>query len=216
MITVYGIQSPHVARVRAALMIKGLPFQHVSVNLRNRSPEFQKLAPHGKIPVLEDTDGTVVCDSFFIIKYLDEKYPKTPRLVPNTPDGTVMLGKTMDLITTLMGRMDALYVEKFGMAEILVKNGMSQRAFVYTKQQKEDLKKEIRFKLEILDKIRAGKKYYTGTISFIDIALVSVLSTIQWFDMSIEPLAGWMKDRMKEKPLNHMFASQEEKGVREI
>lgn len=215
-ITIYGIQSPHVARVRAALFIKGLPFQHVSVNLRNRSPEFIKLAPHGKIPVLQDTDGTVVGDSFFIIKYLDEKYPNTPRVVPNTPEGTVMLGKTNDIITTLMNRIEPLYVEKFNMAEGLVKNGMSQRAIVYSKQQKEDLKKEVKQKLETLDKIRNGKKYFTGSLSYVDIALLSLLSTLQWFEISIDPLTGWMNDRMKEKPLQQMFAPQTEKGIKEI
>lgn len=215
-IIVYGIQSPHVARVRAALLYKKLPFQHVSVNLRERSETFQKIAPHGKIPVLQDTDGTIVCDSFFIIKYLDEKYPQTQKLVPNTPEGTVILGQTNDIITTLMNRVEPLYVEKFNMTENMNKNSMSQRAIVYTQKQKEDLKKEVHQKLEILNKILAGKKYFTEKLSYIEISLISVLSTLQWFEIPITPLEKWMSERMSEHPFTEMFAPQTEKGIKEI
>jgi len=84
MITIYGMQSPHVARVRAALLQKGLEFQHVSVNI-GKSEEFNKITPVGKIPVMEDSDGTVIWDSLNIIDYLDKKYPSTYQMFDRNP-----------------------------------------------------------------------------------------------------------------------------------
>jgi len=76
MITVYGIHSPHVYRLRATLIFKGLKFQHVSVNLSKRSQEFIDLSPVGKIPVLKDEDGTVVMSSMDlnVFGYADTEY----------------------------------------------------------------------------------------------------------------------------------------------
>lgn len=47
------------------------------------SPEFSKLNPLSYVPVLVDED-IVVSDSFAIILYLEEKYPKHP-LLPSDP-----------------------------------------------------------------------------------------------------------------------------------
>lgn len=74
MITVFGMQSPFVYRVRASLLAKGLEFEHVSVNLAAPSAEFLAISPFAKIPVLRDGDLTIA-DSHSILDYLDSKYP---------------------------------------------------------------------------------------------------------------------------------------------
>ncbi|KAM7470160.1 hypothetical protein LguiA_008343 [Lonicera macranthoides] len=69
-------------RVRIALNLKGLQYEYKSVNLlkgEHFSPEFTNLNPMGYVPVLVD-DDMVVADSFAIIMYLEEKYPRHPFL----------------------------------------------------------------------------------------------------------------------------------------
>jgi glutathione S-transferase len=64
-------------RVRWTLQELGVDFDAISVNLaagEHRRPEFLRLNPAGKIPVLVDGD-LVLSESVAIVKYLAEKYP---------------------------------------------------------------------------------------------------------------------------------------------
>jgi glutathione S-transferase len=64
-------------RVRWVLQELGVDFEAVTVNLRageHRHPEFLKINPAGKLPVLVD-DGLVLTESVAIVLYLAEKYP---------------------------------------------------------------------------------------------------------------------------------------------
>jgi glutathione S-transferase len=72
-------------RVRWTLQELGVDFEPISLNLvagEHRSPEFLKLNPAGKIPVLVDED-LVLTESVAIVKYLAEKYPDRG-LLPTT------------------------------------------------------------------------------------------------------------------------------------
>ena len=74
-------------RVRLALEIKGLAYETVVHHLRKgeqRKPEYRVLNPQGLVPTLEDA-GHVLSQSLAIIEYLEEAYPKTPRLLPPDP-----------------------------------------------------------------------------------------------------------------------------------
>jgi glutathione S-transferase len=64
-------------RVRWMLQELGVDFEAVTVNLaagEHRHPEFLKLNPAGKVPVLVD-DDLVLTESVAILLYLAEKYP---------------------------------------------------------------------------------------------------------------------------------------------
>ncbi|KAK7263750.1 hypothetical protein RJT34_31347 [Clitoria ternatea] len=72
-------------RVRIALNLKGLTYDYEAVNLlkgENSRPEFLELNPLGFVPVLVD-GHVVLADSFAIIMYLDDKYPRQPLLPPD-------------------------------------------------------------------------------------------------------------------------------------
>jgi glutathione S-transferase len=65
-------------RVRWTLQELGVDFESVTVNLvagENRHPEFLKINPAGKIPVLVDGE-LVLTESVAIVLYLAEKYPE--------------------------------------------------------------------------------------------------------------------------------------------
>lgn len=66
-------------RVRWMLQELGVNFEAVTVNLaaeEHRHPEFLKINPAGKVPVLVDGD-LVLTESVAIVLYLAEKYPHT-------------------------------------------------------------------------------------------------------------------------------------------
>jgi glutathione S-transferase len=64
-------------RVRWMLQELGVDFESITVNLaagEHRHPEFLKVNPAGKIPVLVD-DDLILTESVAIVLYLAEKYP---------------------------------------------------------------------------------------------------------------------------------------------
>jgi Glutathione S-transferase, N-terminal domain len=64
-------------RARWTLQELGIDFESVTVNLvagENRRPEFLKINPAGRVPVLVD-DDLVLTESVAIVLYLAEKYP---------------------------------------------------------------------------------------------------------------------------------------------
>jgi glutathione S-transferase len=75
--------SPFVRKVTVVMTIKELAFEREYVMPGDTSPEFRKLSPLGKIPVLVDGDFSVA-DSSAICEYLDEQYPEYP-VLPDTP-----------------------------------------------------------------------------------------------------------------------------------
>lgn len=81
MLKIYGVNlSPFVRKVCAVLVEKGIAYELVPVMPGAMSPEFLKLSPQRKIPVLQDGD-TVVPDSSCIAGYLERRYPE-PALFP--------------------------------------------------------------------------------------------------------------------------------------
>lgn len=84
MIKLYDfLPCPFGQKVRVVLAEKSLSYELVEVDLsRNeqRRPEFLRLNPFGKVPVLIDED-TVVYDSTIINEYLDDEYPD-PLVLP--------------------------------------------------------------------------------------------------------------------------------------
>jgi len=72
--------SPFAWRVHLVLEYKGLSYNAKFLSLgrgEHKSPEFLKLNPRGRVPVLRDGD-IVLCESVAIIAYLDEICPTPP------------------------------------------------------------------------------------------------------------------------------------------
>ena len=75
--------SPFVRKVKVVLAEKGIPFESVLINGMkgdNMTPDYLKLNPFHKVPVLQDEEATIY-ESTAINEYLEEKYP-TPNLLP--------------------------------------------------------------------------------------------------------------------------------------
>ena len=75
-------------RVRIALNLKGISWQHVGVHLlkaQHRLPDYLKLNPAGLVPSLVADDGAVLTQSLAIMEYLDEAMPTSTLLMPKDP-----------------------------------------------------------------------------------------------------------------------------------
>src|SRR5438876_1268520 len=81
-----AVPSSNSDRVKFVLNEKGLAYERVTLDLSKKEqkrPEFLKLNPYGKVPVIDD-DGKVLFESCIINEYLDEKY-SNPSLMPKDP-----------------------------------------------------------------------------------------------------------------------------------
>ena len=67
---------PYCARVRIVLAEKGIDYETVEVDLRNRPDWIYELNPTGRVPVLDD--GFILPESDVIMAYLDERFPEPP------------------------------------------------------------------------------------------------------------------------------------------
>ncbi len=73
---------PFGQKVRIVLAEKGLSYEFVQIDLAagdQRKPDFLRLNPFGRVPVLVDEDITVY-DSTIIAEYLEDEYPEPPLL----------------------------------------------------------------------------------------------------------------------------------------
>ncbi len=81
----YGLGPTRSLRALWGLRELGLEFELVPVNIpagENREPDFLRLNPAGKLPVLVDGD-LVLTESAAIVLYLAEKYPAKKLLPPD-------------------------------------------------------------------------------------------------------------------------------------
>src|SRR4029453_7117022 len=79
---------PFCQKVRVVLAEKDLEYEKVFVDLRKqeqKTPEFLRMNPYGKVPVLVDEDE-VVYDSTIINEYLEDEDP-LPRPMPEDSHG---------------------------------------------------------------------------------------------------------------------------------
>src|SRR5215471_1144896 len=82
-------------RVRIALNLKALTYEHVTVDLnRKRSdqnrPEYRRVNSQGVVPSLELDNGTILMQSMAIIEYLEEAWPE-PRLLPKRAEDRALV-----------------------------------------------------------------------------------------------------------------------------
>ncbi|MDE0727881.1 MAG: glutathione S-transferase family protein [Alphaproteobacteria bacterium] len=68
--------SPFSRKVRITLFEKGLEADYVVEKYWDRRPEFLAMNPAGQVPVLAESDGTVLADSQAIVEYLQDCQPE--------------------------------------------------------------------------------------------------------------------------------------------
>jgi glutathione S-transferase len=185
--------SPNCQRVKVVLAEKNLPYEIVPIDLRKqeqKAPEYLKLNPYGKVPVLTD-DTTVLYESLIINEYLEEKYPNPPLM----PKDLGRKAKARILVDYGMAHFDSPY-QKLRME--LTKDPKEQNQQVIDSA-KSDLKKLLqRFENEIGD-----QQYLMGDFSLVDADLIPRFTRLEGFgilpDPSLPRLSKYM-ERMKARP----------------
>lgn len=194
MIKLYDFKSsPNCQRVKIVLAEKNLPYDIVPIDLRaqeQKTPEYLKLNPYGKVPVLTD-DATVLYESLIINEYLDEKYPN-PSLMPKD---AAKKAKARILIDYGMAHFDNAY-QKLRMELTKDSKEQNQQAIASAK---DELKKLLRrFEEELGD-----QPYLTGDFSLVDADLLPRFTRLEGFgvlpDASLPRLAKYL-ERVKSRP----------------
>ena len=76
-------------RVRAALALKGIEFEQISINLlqgKQHAEEYKAINPQSVVPALVIDGGPPLFQSMAILEYLEETHPR-PALLPKDPRG---------------------------------------------------------------------------------------------------------------------------------
>lgn len=70
-------------KVKYALLFKGIEFEEVRIDPKSEDPNWKRISPNAKIPVLEE-DGFVISESLAIAEYLEDRFPE-PQLFGSSP-----------------------------------------------------------------------------------------------------------------------------------
>jgi len=159
-------------RARWTLQELGVEFEAVSVNLlagEHLTPEFLRLNPVAKLPVLVDGDQ-VLTESAAIVLYLAEKYPEG-RLLPASVAERAQAYRW--LLFTVTELEQPLW-------------RMARHKFLYPEQKRsqEDIqlaREDIRPMLEVIDRHMQGRSYVVGdSVTVTDFVLAY---TLDWADI---------------------------------
>ena len=194
MIKLYDFKSsPNCQRVKIVLAEKNLPYDIAPIDLRaheQKTPEYLKLNPYGKVPVLTD-DATVLYESLIINEYLDEKYPNPP-LMPKDP---AKRAKARILIDYGMGHFDAPY-QRLRME--LMKDAKEQNQQVIA-----TAKAELKKLLQRLEDEIGEQQFLLGDFSLVDADLLPRFTRLEGFgvlpDPSLPRLEKYL-ERVKARP----------------
>jgi glutathione S-transferase len=184
---------PFCQKVRVVLAEKDLEYERLHVDLHKgeqRAPEFLKLNPYGKVPVLIDED-IVIYDSTIINEYLDEEYPN-PRLMPEDSAGRARVRLLEDFA-------DNSFTPPAGL--ILTE--------LHKPEGERDAEKVRKYQSEIarvlgrLEVILEGKEYLTSDFSLADVAFVPRILVLSQLgvelDARLQNVASWI-GRLRERP----------------
>lgn len=144
--------SPFVLRVKWALELKGVQYQYVEEDFRNKSDMLLQYNPvYKKVPVLVH-DGKSISESLVILEYVDEIWKQNP-LLPHDP----------------YERAKARFWAKFA-------DDKCVPAFIATffkiGEEQQKAAQEARENLKILESGLEGRRYFGGeNIGFADIAV---------------------------------------------
>jgi len=188
-----AVPSSNSDRTKIALHEKGLAYERVTLNLAKKDqkrPEFLKLNPYGKVPVLDD-DGKVLFESCIINEYLDEKYPDPP-LMPKDP---YQRGRGRVLVDYGLNYMHEPYWALRG--EMLKQESERNAAVVEEKRQ------ALRHLMQYLEAALADQPYFLGAMSLTDIDLLPRFLRMESYGAlptaALPRLSAWLQ-RMKERP----------------
>ncbi|WP_176736525.1 glutathione S-transferase family protein [Oligoflexus tunisiensis] len=193
MIQIYGPAGSSAGRCYWALEEIGLTYEAVPVNFRNqdhKKPEYLRMNPNGKVPVLRDGDF-VLWESMAINFYLAEKYKPA------------LLG------ADLQEKADILKWSFWGLADYQkpIIDAFIQKVFVPEAQRDQDLIAQCLEKIvplnQVLDEHLQGRTFMVGTdfsLADINVASVAKLCPLIGVDLAKHSALQHWLHRVLERP----------------
>jgi glutathione S-transferase len=186
---------PFGQKVRIVLAEKGLSYELVEIDLtqgEQRRPEFRRLNPFGRVPVLIDEDTTVY-DSTIIAEYLEDEYPEPPLLPAIGSSALRAQARIWEDIA------DTSFTLQVG--QLMVEMSKAETERDSTRIQR--LHQWIEQMLSFLNHQLQGQDFLASQFSVADIGFVPRLLILK--DLGLDPAAnrgnidGWIK-RMLDRP----------------
>jgi glutathione S-transferase len=184
---------PFSQKVRVVLAEKDLEYERVHVDLRKgeqRAPEFLKLNPYGKVPVLIDED-VVVYDSTIINEYLDEEYPN-PLLMPEDSAGRARVRQLEDFC-------DNSFTPPAGIVLAEIHKVEAERDAEKVRKYQGELTRV----LSRLESSLESKQYLAGEFSLADVAFVPRVMILPQLGVEVDGrlpnVAAWI-GRLRDRP----------------
>jgi glutathione S-transferase len=194
MIKLYDFpQSPYCQKVRLVLAEKDLSYEKVFVDLTKggqKTPEFLRLNPYGKVPVLMD-DDEVIYDSTVINEYLEDEYPHPP-LMPTQSGERARVRMFEDFA-------DNSFTAQGGLLAAELRKPAEQVDQERVQRYRADLVRVLEFLERHLD----GKDYVAHTFSLADLAFAPRLLQLPGLGVEIparlKNVLAW-SERLKQRP----------------
>ena len=185
---------PFCQKVRVVLAEKDLEYEKIFVDLRKqeqKSPDFLRLNPYGKVPVLVDEDE-VIYDSTVINEYLEDEYP-LPRLMPEDSQGRARVRLLEDYC-------DNSFIPPTTMLLTQLRKSDAERDAQRVEQAREELRRGLYF---LRDRL-AGQEFLVGKeFTLADAAFAPRIMVLGRLGVELEPalssVQGWI-DRIRARP----------------
>jgi glutathione S-transferase len=183
---------PFGRKVRIVLAEKELSFDSVQVDLskgQQRSEEFRRLNPFGKVPVLVD-ESSVVYESTIINEYLNDEYPHPPELLPEDSGERARVRLLVDFADRAF-TLPIMALER------------EAKAADKDETRSQAAKEAVTKALAMLERELSGREYLADSFSLADVAFAPALLMLPQVGMTIDPslvnVSAW-KARLLARP----------------
>jgi len=185
---------PFCQKVRVVLAEKDLEYEKIFVDLRKQEqklPDFLRLNPYGKVPVLLDEDE-VIYDSTVINEYLEDEYP-LPRLMPEESGGRARIRMLEDYC-------DNSFIPPTTMLLTQLRKPEGERDGQRVEQARDELRRALYF---LRDKLGQQEFLVGSEFSLADAAFAPRLMVLGRlgieFEPALAPVQAWV-ERIRVRP----------------
>ena len=209
-IILYGTEGPNVAKTRAGLMLKELPYSQVEVDIVTPSAEFAKLTPIRKIPVIRDGE-IVVPDSLFIAEYLDRVYSDTYPLLPSDLATRIRVYTMIAFLDRAFTTIAPIVASRAGFFALGEERAACSGYHIVSENVESALLEYFGGQIEFLEQALDGRcRFFDGRTTQADIAVFAFLSVAKQVSLATGSLGSWCAMVESEMPFDKMFECPED------